>query len=391
MEEIRAGSAERVLERILTCAASEGASDIHIEPQAAFLRVRFREDGRLRERFRMPLSMLPGLSVRSKVIGHMDVGESRRPQDGSYAAAFDGKSCDFRISILPSLYGENIVIRLLSSHVDFIEKSRLGMLPVQEEVFRKCLTRKSGMILTCGPTGSGKTSTLYAALKLVNREGLSIISVEDPVEYRLAGITQVQVNEKAGLTFGSGLRSIVRQAPDIIMIGEIRDRETAEIAVHAALTGHLVLSTLHTNHASDAPLRLMDMGIAPYLLSASLSLVMAQRLAGCLCPACRRKKELSEEECSSLGFPKAMAGMEVWEEGSCPSCHEGIRGRTGIFEMISIGRKERDLIHHGFTSDGLRQCMKEQGQPSMGEAALALVREGRISPKEASLILAGED
>lgn len=175
------------------------------------------------------------------------------------------------------------------------------------------------------------------------------------------------------------------------MIGEIRDRETAEIAVHAALTGHLVLSTLHTNHASDAPLRLMDMGIAPYLLSASLSLVMAQRLAGCLCPACRRKKELSEEECSSLGFPKAMAGMEVWEEGSCPSCHEGIRGRTGIFEMISIGRKERDLIHHGFTSDGLRQCMKEQGQPSMGEAALALVREGRISPKEASLILAGED
>lgn len=279
MEEIRAGSAERVLERILTCAASEGASDIHIEPQAAFLRVRFREDGRLRERFRMPLSMLPGLSVRSKVIGHMDVGESRRPQDGSYAAAFDGKSCDFRISILPSLYGENIVIRLLSSHVDFIEKSRLGMLPVQEEVFRKCLTRKSGMILTCGPTGSGKTSTLYAALKLVNREGLSIISVEDPVEYRLAGITQVQVNEKAGLTFGSGLRSIVRQDPDIIMIGEIRDRETAEIAVHAALTGHLVLSTLHTNHASDAPLRLMDMGIAPYLLSASLSLVMAQRLA----------------------------------------------------------------------------------------------------------------
>ena len=279
MEEIRTGSAERVLERILECAASEGASDIHIEPQASLVRVRFREDGVLYERFHLPLPMLSGLSVRSKVIGHMNVGESRLPQDGSCSASFGGVPYDLRISILPSLYGETIVIRLLSGQVDFIEKNELGMLPLQEAVFRKCLARKSGMILTAGPTGSGKTSTLYAALKMLNREGVSIISVEDPVEYRLQGVTQVQVNEKAGLTFEKGLRSIVRQDPDIVMIGEIRDRETAEIAVHAALTGHLVLSTIHTNQASDAPLRLMDMGIAPYLLSASLSLVIAQRLA----------------------------------------------------------------------------------------------------------------
>lgn len=280
MEEIRTGSAERVLERILECAASEGASDIHMEPQASLVRVRFREDGVLYERFHLPLQMLSGLSVRSKVIGHMNVGESRLPQDGSCSASFGGVPYDLRISILPSLYGETIVIRLLSGQVDFIEKNELGMLPLQEAVFRKCLARKSGMILTAGPTGSGKTSTLYAALKMLNREGVSIISVEDPVEYRLQGVTQVQVNEKAGLTFEKGLRSIVRQDPDIVMIGEIRDRETAEIAVHAALTGHLVLSTIHTNQASDAPLRLMDMGIAPYLLSASLSLVIAQRLAG---------------------------------------------------------------------------------------------------------------
>lgn len=391
MEEIRTGSAERVLERILECAASEGASDIHMEPQASLVRVRFREDGVLYERFQLPLQMLSGLSVRSKVIGHMNVGESRLPQDGSCSASFGGVPYDLRISILPSLYGETIVIRLLSGQVDFIEKNELGMLPLQEAVFRTCLSRKSGMILTAGPTGSGKTSTLYAALKMLNREGVSIISVEDPVEYRLQGVTQVQVNEKAGLTFEKGLRSIVRQDPDIVMIGEIRDRETAEIAVHAALTGHLVLSTIHTNQASDAPLRLMDMGIAPYLLSASLSLVIAQRLAGRLCQHCKNPYILTEKEQQALGLPEACRGRRVYQKKGCENCHDGLKGRTGIFEMISIGRKERDLIHHGFSADRFRECMKRQGQPSMGEAALTLMAEGVITPEEASMIAAGED
>lgn len=391
MEEIRTGSAEMVLARILESARAAGASDIHMEPQASMVRVRFREDGVLREQFRLPLKMLSGLSVRSKVIGHMDVGESRLPQDGSCSMSFQGVPYDLRISILPSLYGETIVIRLLSGQVDFIEKNELGMLPCQEKVFRKCLARGSGMILTAGPTGSGKTSTLYAALKMLNKEGVSIISVEDPVEYRLQGVTQVQVNEKAGLTFERGLRSIVRQDPDIVMIGEIRDRETAEIAVHAALTGHLVLSTLHTNHASDAPLRLMDMGIAPYLLSASLSLVMAQRLARRLCHRCRESYFLPGEEQQSLGLPEACEGNRVYRARGCDGCHEGYRGRTGVFEMISIGRRERDIIHHRFSADDFRKCMKDQGQPSMGEAALTLMAEGVISPDEASLILAGED
>ena len=321
----------------------------------------------------------------------MNVGESRLPQDGSCSASFGGVPYDLRISILPSLYGETIVIRLLSGQVDFIEKNELGMLPLQEAVFRKCLARKSGMILTAGPTGSGKTSTLYAALKMLNREGVSIISVEDPVEYRLQGVTQVQVNEKAGLTFEKGLRSIVRQDPDIVMIGEIRDRETAEIAVHAALTGHLVLSTIHTNQASDAPLRLMDMGIAPYLLSASLSLVIAQRLAGRLCQHCKSPYILTEKEQQALGLPEACRGRRVYQKKGCENCHDGLKGRTGIFEMISIGRKERDLIHHGFSADRFRECMKRQGQPSMGEAALTLMAEGVITPEEASMIAAGED
>lgn len=391
MEEIKTGSAERVLERILECAAEEKASDIHMEPQSSMVRVRFREDGSLRDRFCLPLKMLAGLSVRSKVMGHMNVGESRLPQDGSCSASFHGVPYDLRISILPSLYGETIVIRLLSGQVDFIEKNELGMLPLQEKVFRKCLSRRSGMILTAGPTGSGKTSTLYAALKILNRESVSIISVEDPVEYRVQGVTQVQVNEKAGLTFERGLRSIVRQDPDIVMIGEIRDRETAEIAVHAALTGHLVLSTLHTNQASDAPLRLMDMGIAPYLISASLSLIIAQRLAGRLCPRCREKSPLSEKEQKDLALPEKFCGLPLYRKKGCPSCHEGIRGRIGVFEMISIGRRERDILHHGFSDRRFRECMKEQGQPSMGEAALALMEEGIIPPEEASMILAGEE
>ena len=321
----------------------------------------------------------------------MNVGESRLPQDGSCSASFGGVPYDLRISILPSLYGETIVIRLLSGQVDFIENNELGMLPLQEAVFRKCLARKSGMILTAGPTGSGKTSTLYAALKMLNREGVSIISVEDPVEYRLQGVTQVQVNEKAGLTFEKGLRSIVRQDPDIVMIGEIRDRETAEIAVHAALTGHLVLSTIHTNQASDAPLRLMDMGIAPYLLSASLSLVIAQRLAGRLCQHCKSPYILTEKEQQALGLPETCRGRRVYQKKGCENCHDGLKGRTGIFEMISIGRKERDLIHHGFSADRFRECMKRQGQPSMGEAAHTLMAEGVITPEEASMIAAGED
>lgn len=391
MQSIRITQPDVLLDRILREAIVSKASDVHLEPQESYLRIRFRIDGILHERYRQPLKQLEGLSIRCKVIGHMNVAESRKPQDGSWTTTMDKVPYDFRISILPSMYGETIVIRILSGQVDFIEKNTLGMLPCQEALFRESLSKKAGMILTCGPTGSGKTSTLYAALKLLNQEGVSIVSVEDPVEYRISGITQVQVNELSGLTFGSGLRSIVRQDPDILMIGEIRDKETAEIAIHAALTGHLVLSTLHTNHAEDAPLRLMDMGIPSYLLSASLSLIMAQRLAGKVCRRCGKEHLLTEEEIETGKLPPSLLGTRVRKGPGCESCHAGLSGRTGVFELISIRHEEREILRNHFSPDLFRRQMKKQGQPTMGEAALTLMKQGIIPPSEASLITAGEE
>lgn len=392
MEEVRAPTAEAALRRILTTAVRERVSDVHIEPQESFIRVRFRRDGILYDRFTMMLAMKKPISVRAKVVGSMDIAESRLPQDGSYSETVDGVSYDFRISTLPSLYGETIVIRILSGKVDFIENNHLGMMDVQEKLFMKCLRRKAGMILTTGPTGSGKTSTLYAALRLLNDPSVNIISIEDPVEYRIEGMTQMQVNKKAGLTFEKGLRSIVRQDPDILMVGEIRDRETAEIAVHAALTGHLVLSTLHTVNAASAPLRLMDMGIAPYLLADSLSLIISQRIPGRLCPHCKRKVTLTEEKFADLSLPQEFLGETVMDAEGCEECHgSGIAGRIGAFEMIEIGREERQIIRGGFSADKLQERMRAQGQPDMGAAALRELRKGWISARSASQVIAGED
>lgn len=385
MEELR-GGADVVLKKIMRQAAAERASDVHIEPGASFVRVRFRKDGLLSDRFCLSSSMAPNLSVRVKVLGRLDVGESRLPQDGSWAEEIDGVPYDFRISVLPSMYGETIVIRILSGRVNFIEKNELGMRREQESLFRRALSKGQGLILTTGPTGSGKTSTLYAALKLLNQEMVSIISIEDPVEYRLPGVTQIQVNERSGLSFARGLRSLVRQDPDIVMIGEIRDRETAEIAIHASLTGHLVLSTLHTMSAAAAPLRLMDMGIPPYLLSASLSLVMAQRLVPRLCPSCKRKVVLTAH-----ALPRSLAGRAAYERAGCEACrHRGFSGRTGVFEMIAIGDSERRILHQDFSQEKLQQAMRKAGQKTMGESALLLMEEGEISPESAAVILAGE-
>lgn len=391
MEEIRNVSADRALGKMIQQAVQDGASDVHIEPGREGVRVRFRKDGLLYSRFHLPLSMAPGLSVRAKVLGRMNVGESRIPQDGSYTETIRDVAYDFRISILPSMYGETIVIRILSGHVAFIENNELGMLPEQKELFHRALKKKQGMILTTGPTGSGKTSTLYAALKLLNQEDVSIISIEDPVEYRLPGVTQIQVNEKAGMTFAEGLRSLVRQDPDIVMIGEIRDKETADIAIHAALTGHLVLSTLHTNGAASAPLRLMDMGIPPYLLSASLSLVMAQRLVRKICPYCKKEMVLTEEMVRQNELPISCVGKTVYEAAGCSHCQEsGLLGRTGVFEMLAIGKEERELIHHHFSVDRLREAMKRKGRRTMGETALVMMEQGWISPASAGQLLAGE-
>ncbi len=346
MDITRYASAETALNEICKRAIRASASDIHLEPTEDFVRVRIRKDGALSEIMRLPAALSKNLAVRAKVLGGMNVGEMRLPQDGGARHTEDGVRYDLRISTLPSLYGETIVIRILSGRLPFIEDNRLGMLPVQEAAFQKSLRQKSGFLLTTGPTGSGKTSTLYSAMKLLNTPDINIISIEDPVEYRIDGITQVQVNEKAGLTFSGGLRALVRQDPDVIMIGEIRDRETAEIAIHAALTGHLVLSTLHTNNAVQAPLRLIDMGIPPYLLAAALSLVISQRLV-------RRK------------------------DGD---------GRTGIFEMLFATDAVRRLIRENASPATLADEMKNQGQPTMADAAAAKAKNGDIAEADAATI-----
>ncbi len=346
MDITRYASAETALNEICKRAIRASASDIHLEPTEDFVRVRIRKDGALSEIMRLPAALSKNLAVRAKVLGGMNVGEMRLPQDGGARHTEDGVRYDLRISTLPSLYGETIVIRILSGRLPFIEDNRLGMLSVQEAAFQKSLRQKSGFLLTTGPTGSGKTSTLYSAMKLLNTPDINIISIEDPVEYRIDGITQVQVNEKAGLTFSGGLRALVRQDPDVIMIGEIRDRETAEIAIHAALTGHLVLSTLHTNNAVQAPLRLIDMGIPPYLLAAALSLVISQRLV-------RRK------------------------DGD---------GRTGIFEMLFATDAVRRLIRENASPAALADEMKTQGQPTMADAAAAKAKNGDIAEADAATI-----
>lgn len=387
MEMLRAANAEIALRRILQAAVLEKASDVHLEPRDTYVLVRFRIDGNMVERYQLPSGMAAGLSVRAKVLGGMDVGENRIPQDGSFSQIMDRRNTDFRLSVMPSVYGETIVIRILSGQVDFIEKNELGMTLSQKKIFRTKVGKKSGMILTTGPTGSGKTSTLYAALKLVCSPEISVISVENPVEYRIPEITQVEVNEKAGLTFEKGLRSLVRQDPDVVMIGEIRDRETAEIAVHAALTGHLVLSTLHTNDAISAPARLMDMGIPPYLLSASLALIISQRLVKKLCPHCREEMEITETIAEEKLFPKVFIGRKAYLGKGCDKCKEkGTAGRTGVFEILEIGKEERRLLHENAAAEAFAERMKVQGQKTLQETLLQFMEDGVVPPEEAALL-----
>lgn len=332
---------------------SKNASDIHLEPFGQRMRIRFRIDGELVEEGWISGTMVLSVINRIKVLSKMNLGENRIPQDGSCHVHEGALSCDFRVSVIPSIYGETAVIRILRKKQDFIENNNLGMTRFQKTLFLRKLREGRGLILVTGPTGSGKTSTLYAALKIVNTISQSVISMEDPVEYEIPGITQVEVNTGAGMTFDKGLRAMVRQDPDVIMIGEIRDRKTAEMAIHSALTGHLVLSTLHTTEAAKAPLRLMDMGIPPYLIAASLSLVISQRLIKKPCPLCNKITESVASE--SMGNP------------GCEYCgYTGFHGRTGIFEMMEISDPERQAIM-ARDEIQLKEEMKAKGEPTLSE------------------------
>ncbi len=356
------------------------ASDIHIEPLADCFRIRFRIDGDLQEIMRSPKTAHPAVVTRIKIIGRMDIAEKRIPQDGRVEMNIDGKDVDLRLSVLPTVYGEKVVIRILGRSDIMLSRSQLGFSPENGERFDRIIKSPNGIILVTGPTGSGKTTTLYAVLKELDKIDRNIITVEDPVEYKLDGVNQVQVNVKAGLTFANGLRSILRQDPDIVMIGEIRDEETAEIAVRAAITGHLVLSTIHTNDSASTITRLIDMGIEPYLVSSSLTGIVSQRLVRKICKSC---KTSYKPDISELSLLKQRESRSLFKGAGCSACNNtGYLGRTAIHEVMPIGKDMRELIDRRANIDQIRHLASKTGTISLRESCVQLVLNGVTTVEE---------
>ncbi|MGP3592334.1 type II secretion system ATPase GspE [Vagococcus sp. WN89Y] len=335
----------KLINAMLAEAIKEGVSDIHIETFEKRLAIRFRLDGTLQEVLQPGRKLAPLLVSRIKVMARLDIAEKRVPQDGRISLLLGGRAIDVRVSTMPSAWGERVVLRLLDKGQARLSLSLLGMNEALVRQFRHLLEKPHGILLVTGPTGSGKSTTLYAGLQELNNRSRNILTVEDPVEYTLEGIGQTQVNARIGMTFARGLRAILRQDPDVVMVGEIRDTETAEIAVQASLTGHLVLSTLHTNTAVGTLARLQDMGIEPFLLASSLVGVMAQRLVRTLCHSCRRPMQATEQEKRLLGIDNARA-ITLYHPAGCPACHhKGYRGRTGIHELMTVDDALREMIH----------------------------------------------
>ena len=358
-----------------------GASDIHIEPLENNLRIRFRLDGELREMMQMDKNSHSAITTRIKIIGNMDIAEKRTPQDGRVEMTANGHVVDMRLSVLPTVYGEKIVIRLLDRDATVISKKELGFSQQNLHLFEEIIQNPHGIILVSGPTGSGKTTTLYAMLKELNTIGRNIITIEDPVEYRLNGINQSQVNTKAGYTFATGLRSILRQDPDIIMIGEIRDAETAEIAVRAAITGHLVLSTIHTNDSVSTISRLMDMGIEPYMVSSALVGVIAQRLAKKICPSCKESYHPSAGERRLLGINDDRTLL--YKGKGCASCgNSGYRGRTAVHEILPMRDQIKEAIDIGKPMGELKKLSLGLGMTTLRESCQKLVLDGVTTVEE---------
>ncbi len=374
--------AVKAVNDILLDAVREEASDLHIEPDINKVRVRCRVDGLLKIIKEYPLDMFSSLISRIKIMAQLDIGERRKPQDGRFEVPVAGKEFDVRVSILPLSKGEKAVLRLLDKSKVRVDLGDLGFNPAQQQNFEEHLTMPHEIILVTGPTGSGKTTTLYGALNKINSPDKNIITVEDPVEYEMSGINQVQVNVKADLTFVSALRSILRQDPDVIMIGEVRDVETAEIAIQAALTGHLVLSTLHTNDSCGAVARLLDMGIPPFLIASSLGLIIAQRLPRKLCQRCRSKIEITDAIRALFPYPLA-ADATIYGIGGCPACEAtGFKGRTAIYEMLEISPTLEQLIMDQASSGALSRQAKAEGFENLRQAGLAKVLDGTTSLDE---------
>jgi len=379
-DEVTNAPVVRLVTSVIQHAIKTNASDIHIEPSEYEMRIRYRIDGELQEAMKTSKAAHQAIVTRIKIMGQMDIAEKRLPQDGRIEVPIEGGNVDLRLSILPTVHGEKIVIRVLGMRNSTYSKSELGFTPENLELFDRIIKSPNGIILVSGPTGSGKTTTLYAIMKELNKPNVNIITVEDPVEYRMEGVNQVQVNNKAGLTFASGLRSILRQDPDIIMIGEIRDSETAQIAIRSAITGHLVLSTIHTNDAASSIVRLVDMGIEPYLVSSAVVGLVAQRLVRKICKKCKTSYRPEHAEMMML---KLREPQPLYRGTGCPACnYTGYSGRTSIHEIIPVNKDIREMVNRGVTSDQIRHIAGRFGYISLRENCSRLVLDGVTTTEE---------
>jgi type IV pilus assembly protein PilB len=377
----------KLVNSLLSQAVSQGASDVHFEAEPREMRVRLRVDGVLSEVARVPGRMVPGLVSRVKIMCELDISERRIPQDGRLGLTVDGAAIDIRVVTLPTVHGESIVMRILDRSNALIEIPRLGLDPFSLGRLEAATRHAHGAVLVTGPTGSGKSTTLYAVLNSLNTPEKNIITIEDPVEYQLAGVTQIAVNMRSGLTFATGLRSMMRADPDIIMVGEIRDRETAQISIEAALTGHLLLSTMHTNSAPASISRLVEMGIEPFLVASSVRCVVAQRLTRVLCTACKRPVTLEASVLSSSGFPLGH-DLEAFEAGGCPRCGgTGFRGRLGVYEIMPVSDAIRELTLHSSSAERIAEVAIAEGMRTLREDAFEKVKQGVTALDEVMRVL----
>ncbi len=373
---------------IIAKAVADRASDIHIEPQERDLRIRYRIDGVLHEMMHSPKSTQSAILSRFKVMADMDIAETRKPQDGHCALTISGHKLDFRVSTLPTVYGERVVLRILRKDSILLKLSDLGFLPTALERFESSFRKPYGAILVTGPTGSGKSTSLYAAINVLNEPHRHIITAEDPVEYRLPGVNQIQTNAKAGLTFGTALRSFLRCSPDVILVGEIRDQETAKIAIESALTGHLVLSTLHTNDAAGAVTRLVEMGVEPFLVSSALDCVLGQRLARRLCSDCKEEYVPIKQVLLDAGYNPDNLPDKLWRPKGCKKCGgTGYRGRMGVHEVLLMSEEISRLAVEDATAEEVKKVAIMQGMMTLREDGLEKCRLGQTSIEEITRVI----
>ncbi|MCG8507729.1 MAG: GspE/PulE family protein, partial [Rhodospirillales bacterium] len=375
----------KLVNYLICSAVQDRASDLHIEPDDNDLRVRFRVDGKLFEKMKPPLQMLPAMVSRVKIMAGLDISERRMPQDGGISVMIDKRQIDLRVSTMPGKFGEKVVIRVIDKNNAVTKLENLGFGEAMIEQWRRLVAQPNGIVLVTGPTGSGKSSTLYATLNEINRETVNISTVEDPVEFNLPGVNQFQVNERAGFSFAGALRSLLRQDPDVIMVGEIRDPETARIATQAALTGHMVFSTLHTNDSASAVTRLFNIGVEPYLVAASLRGVLAQRLVRRICDDCKRTVPVTDSQHISLQrMGKAGRAIDHLFAGTgCSACREtGVKGRIGVYELLVPSDEALDAVSRGASLQELRTIARKDGFTSLRDDGLVKVRDGVITLEE---------